>query len=86
MRSMTVRAFIDAIVHKFVDEMMQPQRRGVADIHRRAMTDPFQSLQSLKVFGAVLATGQTGGRQLLSRDGCRLRGGPTIFTEGSLIR
>ena len=36
----SVGTFVDAIIDQFVDQMVQPHRRRIADIHRRAMPDP----------------------------------------------
>ncbi len=39
--------FVDRVIHDFVDEMVQPARRGVADIHARALADVLDPLQYL---------------------------------------
>ena len=44
---------VDRVVHDFVDEVVQPARRGRSDVHPRPLANRFEPLQNLDVLGAV---------------------------------
>ena len=56
---MTIDRFVDTVVDHLEDQVMQPARGGVADIHRRTHPDAFNTLQRSNlircVFGATRA-------------------------------
>jgi len=47
------QGFIDAVIHHFIDEVMQTPHRDIADIHRRAQPHRLQTLENLNLAGIV---------------------------------
>ena len=47
------QSLIDRIVHHLIDQVMQSPRPGGADVHPRTLTDGFETLQHLNLFGAI---------------------------------
>lgn len=52
---MTVNCFVDAVVHDFENQMVQPRLIRVANVHRRALTDALNAFQVTNVVGAVFS-------------------------------
>jgi hypothetical protein len=44
---------VDRVVHRLVDEVMEPPRARRADVHARAQTDGLEPLENGDVFGVV---------------------------------
>ena len=46
--------FINAVIHAFKHQVMQPMRAGIADVHRRPGANPFDPLQGLDLLGVII--------------------------------
>ena len=47
--SISVKGFINGVIHDFPDQMMQAMRVGRADIHARTFADRIQTVQDLNI-------------------------------------
>ena len=54
MRAITSQGFVDRVVHRLVNEVVQTFLADVADVHGRALAYGFQTFQHLNVGGAVI--------------------------------
>ena len=52
---MSVNRFVDAVVDHLVNQVVQPRRTGVTDIHCRSGSNPFNALQMLNIRAIVAA-------------------------------
>ncbi len=47
------QGFVDAVVHHFVDAVVEPAHGGIADVHGWTFTDSIDSLEDCDVCGVV---------------------------------
>ncbi len=56
----SIRGFINGVIHHFPKQMVEPRLARSADIHSRALTYRFQSLEDLNAFASVIFCTQNG--------------------------
>jgi len=72
--------FVDGVIDDLIDEMVQPARGHIPDIHRRPPADSLETLENLNIFGAIFIM-PVGGRLGLFDDQFfgLLRGHSVVF-------